>query len=201
MRQAIPALLALSFAVAMPGVPRAQPNDPAAQQIDSFDHVLIDAMKSKAGVQSRYRRLEPAVTRTFNLSAMLRVAVGPAWAKMSPFDQAALLQAFTRYSVANYAKNFTGYSGQSFAVGGVDTRGPDKLVHVQMNNASGGSAATFVYRMRQYDGGWKVIDVFLNGSISELAQQASDFASTVNSGGAPALVKKLNDLSDKLLKS
>jgi phospholipid transport system substrate-binding protein len=200
MRPALPALLALSLVSATPGLPHAQANDPAAQQIDAFDHVLLESMKSKAGVQGRYKRLEPAVQRTFNLSAMLRVAVGPAWVKMSASDQAALLQAFTRYSVANYAKNFTGYSGQQFLLGGVDTRGPDKLVHVNMTSGSG-APVVFVYRMREYDGAWKIIDVFFNGSISELSQQASDFSSTVNSGGAPALVKKLNDLSDKLMKS
>ena len=49
-------------------------------------------------------------------------------------------------------------------------------------------------------GSWKIIDVYLNGSISELATRRSDFGATVSSGGAPALIKKINDLSDGLMK-
>ena len=62
-----------------------------------------------------------------------------------------------------------------------------------------GSPIPLAYRMRNSGGGWKIIDVFYNGSISSLAQQSSDFSGTVAKGGAPALIKKLNDQSDKLL--
>jgi phospholipid transport system substrate-binding protein len=53
--------------------------------------------------------------------------------------------------------------------------------------------------MREAAGGWKIIDVFLNGYVSELAMRRSDFASTLASGGAPALVAKMNQISDGLL--
>jgi phospholipid transport system substrate-binding protein len=54
--------------------------------------------------------------------------------------------------------------------------------------------------MRQSGGSWKVIDVYLNGFVSELATRRSDFAATLSSGGAPALVKKINDLADNVMK-
>jgi phospholipid transport system substrate-binding protein len=54
--------------------------------------------------------------------------------------------------------------------------------------------------MRQVGGTWKVVDVFLNGYVSELATRRADFASTVAAGGAPALVAKINALADGLLK-
>ena len=134
------------------------------------------------GFQGRYRKLEPAVKDTFDLPLMIRFATGTSWSTLSPSDQAALLTAFTRYSTSTWAKNFSSFSGQRFEVGKVDTRGLDKLV----------------YRMRQTTSGqWKVIDVYFNGSISQLSQQRADFASTLASGGAPALVKKIDALSGK----
>ena len=54
--------------------------------------------------------------------------------------------------------------------------------------------------MQQSGGRWKIIDVYFNGSISELAQQSADFASTLAAGGAPALAKKLNAQADTLLR-
>ena len=205
MRPVTSAALALTlFAIAAPAAmapasASAQAGDPAAQTVQRFDDTLLATMKQgKAlGFEGRYRRLDPAVRATFDLPIMIRFAVGTSWSTMSASDQAALLQAFTRFSTSTWAKNFDSYDGQRFQVGAVDTRGPDKLVHTQLVSASG-SPTDLTYRMRQASGGqWKVIDVYFNGSISQLSQQHADFASTLSSGGAPALVRKIDDLSEK----
>jgi phospholipid transport system substrate-binding protein len=142
--------------------------------------------------------MEPAVRSAYDLQAMMRVATGAYWAKMSPADQSALVTAFGRFSAATYAHNFDDYSGQKFVITGVDTRLPDKLVRTQLVIASS-APINLVYRMRQTDGRWRIIDVFYNGTISQLAQQASDFSATLLSGGAPALIKKLDSQTDRLL--
>ena len=59
---------------------------------------------------------------------------------------------------------------------------------------------SFIYRMRQFGGDWRVIDILLDGSISQLSVYRSDFAATLKSGGAQALVKKIDGLADKALK-
>jgi phospholipid transport system substrate-binding protein len=55
--------------------------------------------------------------------------------------------------------------------------------------------------MRQFGSEWRVIDILLDGSISQLSVYRSDFAATLKTGGAPALIKKINALADKALKS
>ena len=204
MRPVTSALCALALAggvaplASAPALAQAQAGDPAAQQVQRFDDTLLATMKEgrSLGFQGRYRKLEPAVKETFDLPLMIRFAVGTSWSTLSPSDQAALLTAFTRYSTSTWAKNFSSFSSQRFEVGKVDTRGPDKLVHTQL--VSSGEPIDLAYRMRQTTSGqWKVIDVYFNGSISQLSQQRADYASTLASGGAPALVKKINDLSDK----
>jgi phospholipid transport system substrate-binding protein len=142
--------------------------------------------------------MEPAVQNTYDLQAMMRVATSAYWTKMSPADQSALVTAFGRFSAATYARNFDTYSGQKFVITGVDTRLPDKLVRTQLV-LSPTSSINLVYRMRQDEGRWRIIDVFYNGTISQLAQQASDFSATLSTGGAPALIKKLNDQTERLL--
>jgi phospholipid transport system substrate-binding protein len=203
--------VALAFAIGAGGVALAvspvststalaQPSDPAAAVIDGFDHTLLDTMKQAKvlGVQGRFRKMETAVRNTYDLQAMMRVATSAYWARMSPADQAALVTAFGRFSAATYARNFSDYSGQKLIITGVDTRLPDKLVRTQLVISSAGPI-NLVYRMRQNDGRWRIIDVFYNGTISQLAQQASDFSATLLSGGAPALIKKLDSQTDRLL--
>ena len=55
------------------------------------------------------------------------------------------------------------------------------------------NADTLFYRMREAGGTWKIVDV-ISGGVSNLALQRADLASTVQSGGVSALVKKLAQL-------
>jgi phospholipid transport system substrate-binding protein len=196
---------AASIVIASPpmaGAALAQASDPAAARIDEFDAALIKTLQAGkgAGPAGRAKVIGPAVEQIFDLGAMVRFAVGPAWTTMAADDQAALQKAYTRYAIANYAKNFDNYSGQKLELDGpVQDRGADKLVKTKLSGP-GASPVALAYRMRNSGGGWKVIDVFYNGSISQLATQRSDFASTLTSGGAKALVAKLDAQTDKLLK-
>jgi phospholipid transport system substrate-binding protein len=195
-----PALLAAAL-LAAPAAAHAQASDPAASVINRFDQSLIDTMKAakSLGPAGRYQRLEPVITQTFDLPQMTRFAVGPVWTTLSPADQQALVRAFTRMTVATYAHNFDGYSGERFTINPqVETRGPDKLVRTQLSS-SGSAPTSLTYRMRQSGGGWKVIDVYYNGAVSSLSGQRSEFASTLRTGGAPALVRKLNSRADELI--
>ncbi len=185
-----------------PAVSMADAADPALAPIDAFDSALIEVMKQgKAlGAEGRYKKLMPAVEETFDLSTMTRFAAGSSWAAASASDQAALIKAFTRLTAANFAHNFDGYGGEQFKSNPiVQTRGLDKLVRTQIV-AKSGAPTDLNYRMRQSGGRWKVIDVYF-GAISQLTAQRSDFAATASSGGAPALVAKMNAKADSLLKS
>jgi phospholipid transport system substrate-binding protein len=189
---------------ALPIAAHAAPSDPALTQIDAFQQTLLEAMKSGGTPQSRFTRLEPAVKSTFDLPAMARFAVGPTWTTIAATDQTAIVKAFSRMSVAQYARNFDSYSGQQFKLDpAVQARGAERLVKSELISPGSATPTTFVYRMRQASqagqAGWKIIDVFYNGSVSQLTTMRADFAGSLKQGGADALVKKLNALSDKLL--
>ena len=179
---------------------KAQTPDPAVQQVQTFYNVLLDSMKhaKELGIKGRYDKLKPAIEQTFDLPDMVRVAVGPGWDTMPAADQQALLVAFERMTIANYAGNFSGYDGEKFVVDPVATaRGTDRVVQSKL--IAKAQPVPFGYRMRQTGGSWKIVDIYLNGYISQLAVQRSDFALTLAAGAAAGLVKKLNALSDKLM--
>jgi len=190
--------LALALAAVGPAA-YAQQADPAAAQIEKFDNALLDVMKraKTLGPRGRFAALQGPIAQTFDLPTMTRFAVGTSWANASPTDQAAMVNAFSRMTVATYAHNFDSYGGEKFTVEKVDTRGPDKLVHTQLTGS--GAPTELVYRMRQNGGAWKVIDVYYNSSVSSMLGQRSEYAATLNSGGAAALVRKLNSRADELL--
>jgi phospholipid transport system substrate-binding protein len=176
-------------------------SDPAAAQVQTLTSALLKAMKAgpHASVTQRYRSLEPVIEQTFALPFMTRLSVGPDWAKFSAQQQTALVAAFSRYTIANYAHNFDDFNGQRFEVDdNVIERGADKVVRSSITS-SGGTPTSLLYRMREVDGTWKIVDVFFNG-VSQLTLHRVDFASAIGAGGAPALIAYLNKLSDGLMK-
>jgi phospholipid transport system substrate-binding protein len=194
--------LALAFAALLLGaLPAAADTDPAVQTVQSFYDALTDSMKQgkQLGLKGRYDKLKPAVEQAYDLADMIKLVVGPSWSSLSADDQKALQDAFERMTIANYASNFDSYSGEKFVVEpAVQARGADKVVQSKL--VTGNQTIPFNYRLRQTPGGWKILDVYLNGSISELATRRSDFGATLSSGGAPALIKKINALADQLMK-
>jgi len=192
-------LLAVTLCAQAPAAMAAQA-DPAAARIEVFDQALISTLKEgpALGAKGRYRKLEPVIEDTFDLPVMTRFAVGPAWATMSPADQQALVKAFTRLSVASYAKNFARFDGERFDIEPtVQTRGADKVVQSHLTPGHG-APVSLTYRMRNAGGAWKIIDVYY-GAISQLTTRRSDFAAPLASGGAKGLLEHLNSLADKLL--
>lgn len=186
---------------AAPATASAEAADPAAAQIDSFYGVLLDSMKNAKtlGVKGRYAKLKPVIEKTFALGDMMRIAAGPGWAKLTDAEKAALTAAFEKKTVAEYASNFDDYNGEKFVVSPtVRSRGIDKIVSSQLITAK--MKVAFGYRMRQVDGSWKVLDIYLNGVISQLATQRSDFSAILaKKNGATALAHSLNAKADKLL--
>ena len=61
-------------------------------------------------------------------------------------------------------------------------RGTDHYVSSKLVTSD--QTVTFIYRMRQFGSSWKIIDVLLDGSISQLNVYRSDFAATMKAGGA-----------------
>ena len=177
------------------------PNDPAAKQIVAFHEALLDSMKQakQLGVTGRYNKLKPVIERTFDLSTMTSEAVGASFGSLSSSDQHALVEAFERMTVASYAHNFDGYSGERFAMDpNVPVRGDHKLVQTTLVVPNDKPHA-FNYVLHPVGGTWKVIDILLEGYVSQAATKRSDFSATVARGGAKALVARLNTISDGLL--
>jgi len=197
----ISALLALFLAAALPlGAAQAQ-GDPAISTVQGFYDSLLDSMKAgKAlGAQGRYNKLKPAVEQAFEIGTMIKYAVGPDWSNASPADQAALTTAFTRMTAAQYAGNFDSFNGEKFVVDpSVTVRGTDHYVSSKLVTKD--QSVAFIYRVRQFGAQWKIIDVLLDGNISQLGVYRSDYAATMKAGGAKALVAKIDEVADKALK-
>ncbi len=201
-RQALSALSALAVLFA-PGVLPTHAfaaGTAPAEPVRAFYDVLLATMHEgqSLGPRGRYARLEPVVLRTFDMSYMTRMAVGPSWSGLSAEKQEQVTQAFARYITATWADRFDGYSGEKLEVTGDRPYANAALVETRIVK-SDGEPVTINYLMRRNADAWRIADVYLTGTISELATRRSEFAAVLRSEGIDGLIAVLNRKSGNMV--
>ena len=193
--------IAVVLAIVLPGPLASQAQAPAgaAAHIQTYYQELMPTIQQagRLSVRERDKRFAPAITTFFDLATMTRLAVGPPWKSFSPAQQAAAQDAFTRFMIAEYASQINDYSGESFVVDPQTSpvsRGGGEIVKTKLLQP-GGRTVNINYLVR----GGRVIDVYLNGTISDLATRRDEFASIIAAGGADGLIKRLQDRTQSLL--
>jgi phospholipid transport system substrate-binding protein len=200
-RRFVVACIGLPLLPLLPAFALAEDTHPAIARIRAFYDALLEVMKDadRLGVRGRYERLAPVIQRTFDLPAMTRIAVGQDWNSIPPDQQAMLVDAFSRMTIATYASRFDGYSGERFEVEpATETRNTGRIVRTRLVPSTG-VPIRLDYLMRGSGDDWKVVDVYLVGAISELATRRSEFLAILRSGGAPGLVEQLREQADRSL--
>ena len=163
--------------------------------IDSFDASLLDVMKNaeKLGYKGRFDKFEPVITKIYDLPLMTRISVGPQWTTLTPDQQTKVIEAFKQLSIATYASRFDGYGGEQFQITGESpANGGDDIVDTKLVRPND-EPVELNYRLRKNGDDWKIIDVYLSGTISQLANYRSEFSTTLRTKGADGLIQLIND--------
>jgi phospholipid transport system substrate-binding protein len=177
----------------------AQTPNASVAKIEAYYQQLMPTIQQAArlSVVERDRRFTPVFTAVFDIPTMTRLAVGSPWRDFSAPQQAAVRDAFAAFIVADYASQIKDYSGERFVVDPQTTpeaRGGGEIVKTKLLQ-SNGRTVSINYLVR----GGRVVDIYLNGTISDLALRRDEFASIIASGGADGLIKKLQERTDNLL--
>jgi phospholipid transport system substrate-binding protein len=188
-------LAGLAFASPIPAAAAPGP----AETIRHFCGELLDTMQraTALGVKGRYQKLEPIVFATFDVPYMARLSIGTAWAGLTPDQKKRASRAYGRYVTAVYATRFDGYSGERFEFLGEQKIKRGTMVKSQIVK-SDGEPVSINYLVHDNVVGWQVRDVYLTGTISELATRRSEFATILRSGGIDGLIASLNKKADDL---
>jgi len=170
------------------------------ETVKSFYAVLLNGMKGGAALhdKGRFDALLPEIHQDFDLSGMSRMAVGAGWTTLSSAQQQAVTSAFARYITATYADNFDSYSGERFEVIGQRSTPYGTIVESWLIQ-SDGTPVTMNYLMRQNGNAWQFGDIYLAGTISQLANLRSQFSSVLAREGPGGLIALLDRKTEMLL--
>jgi phospholipid transport system substrate-binding protein len=187
----VPGLVVLLLAF-ISGELCAQESKPRAV-VSAFQQELLATMKEakRLGFEGRYERLLPAMELAFDFEEITRIAVGRGWVRMNKSKQDQVVDLFRRFSVSTYASALVGYSGEQFEIEsdraepGLGTIIETRLV------PKDDTPVEFDYLLRATPAGWKIVDVYLAGTISELARRRAEFSSIIQAQGVDGLIALL----------
>lgn len=174
----------------------ANADDASAQEVvERLNAAMLQSMQSARdlGYQGRYQLLEPVLRRSFDFPFMARIAVGRDWTELSASAREQVVDLFAEMSIANFAARFDDFSGEHFAIV-AERPGPRDAVVVESELRRPSEPPIGLdYVLREFEDGWRIIDVLLDAKYSELARQRAEFAAVLRSGGLPDLISSLED--------
>jgi phospholipid transport system substrate-binding protein len=172
----------------------------ASDVIGKLNAVFTDVIQNSKtlGYEGRYKKLEPALVEVYDFTEMARVTTGRYWRSFTDDQKQQVVAAFRDLSIATYAARFDGSSGERFEILGEE---PAPAGNLRVNNQivpANGEPIRVDYLLRQDGGQWRVIDVYLKSSVSELAVRRDEFAKVLAKSGFDGLIADLNEKVAKL---
>jgi phospholipid transport system substrate-binding protein len=187
-----------SVAVHPAGTPA--PEADASAVVESFHEVLIEVMKASDSVpfEARKQQVAEALDRAFDMPFMARASVGKVWKALDEDRQREWVELSRQYSAANYAKNFKGWTGQQFQTHGVEPAARDTLLVKTELVQPAEDNARFDYRLRKVDEDWRIIDIQIDGKVSEITLRRADYRSVVERDGFDQLFADVSRKVDEM---
>lgn len=172
----------------------------AAAPVTRLHDTLIEIMKNAGtlGFEGRRQTLEPVLSQVFDFPTMAQAAVGQYWGQMNESERKELLAVFEEFSIATYASRFDGYSGQRFETLGEEPA-PRNAVWVKTqlvlpsdSDNPDGRLINLNYLVHDFGSeGWRIVDVYLGGAVSEMATKRSEYVSVIRREGVSGLLETL----------
>lgn len=164
----------------------------AINVVDRLHTTLANLMLSEETQLDRRKALiSDTLTKSFDLASMTKAILGSrTWNTMPEEQHGAAVDAFSNWMITQYASRFTASSDPEFLTretrdGGLNT----VVVETQLRTKK--KVVSLDYRMRGVDGDFKIIDVFLDGRVSEVALRKSEFRRVIKDSGADGFIAAL----------
>jgi phospholipid transport system substrate-binding protein len=179
--------------------PDAQPPEESAetgatQTIDALQVVLSRVLKESSTLtfEQRVDSLRAAILETYDMEFMALKVLGPYAKQLSDDERRQWFDAFARFTVANYARRFNHYSGQTFETLRAQPASSDTILVRSRVVRPGNTDVDIDYRLHRDGGKWKIVDVYAQGTISELSIRRAEITSLLDTKKFPEVLEYVN---------
>jgi phospholipid transport system substrate-binding protein len=162
--------------------------------VANFQAKLLDTMKQGETLdfEGRYKNLSEPVINSHDLTKITRIVVGREWKTFTDEQKKALVKIFARLSIASYAHNFKGFSGEEFKFDAEETTPRGGVIVHTLLKIPDEKDVKLDYQMKKQGDDWRIINIIANG-VSDLALKRSEYTSILKREGFDALLAKISD--------
>lgn len=202
-RAAASAIL-VSILLTAGGAAHADNRASATEVVEHFQNGLLYTLlhRDELDYGTRIQALEALIAETFDVERVARKVIGgKRFRQLSPAEQRRYLALFTRYVVASRSRHLGTLEGKDFVPLG-RRYGPDGTVVVDVSfREKAREIATVAYVLLPTGKGWRIVDVIIDGGVSELTLRRSEFASVVRDRGVDGLMMALDEKIGELART
>ena len=136
-----------------------------------------------------------AIKSLYDAKKMIQMIVGDHWNIISEEKKKELTHVFEQYITSNYLKMFKNIQDPSFKYINEKKIGKNyRLVKTSMI-IDKSESVEINYLLKKTDNKWRIFDVLLAGSVSEIATKKSEFSKHLETGGVESLIKALKAIT------
>ncbi len=199
-RRKVLALLAvLGVAFVAPGVPSAQ-DVAAGAFLESMTHdVFAKLADSSLSQTEKERDLRSLFRQNFDVPAVSRFVLGKHWRKASTAERQDFVDAFEEMNSRQFLAMVGKFSEEMFSIVKVqqDAANPSLSLVSTKIVQSEGEPISAVWRIRNNDGHYKVLDIVVEG-VSMAITLRHEYGTVVKTDGADGLIAIMREKNAKL---
>ena len=169
----------------------------ATQTISKLHQGLKKISGQNAGIYNTTKKL---ITETYDTEKMLKMIIGDSWKNLNKEIKKEIINVFEEYIAKNYIKRFSKIKNLQFSSLEEKKIGNYKTVksNLILDNDEKISISYLLSPKRQE---WKIFDVLLAGSVSEIATKKSEFKSFIVDGNINPLIDALKKKNKTLIEN
>ncbi len=146
-----------------------------------------------------FPEIKNLISVTHDTEKMIQMIVGRVWEKMNSKQKNEILSEFEEYIAKNYIKRFKNINKPKFTnLESKKYNNAYNMVKTELilnNNEKIGIKYLLIFNNNK----WKVFDILLAGSISEIATKKSEFSTFIRNGDVSPLIAALKKKNSELL--
>ncbi len=193
-REIIALLAVLLFSFSAASVAASAEDSEAGEFVRILGESAVDVLRDKENTTFAEREFafRNILVEGFHIKTISRFVLGRYWRSATEAQRQAYDDVFVDFIVRVYASRFDSYDGEEFEIlQAVDSDiDGDTIVRTHIIRPSGGAPIAVDYRVRVIDGGYRVVDVNVEG-ISMLHTHRVEFASVINRKGMDGFLEEL----------
>ena len=161
----------------------------AADKVKKLHENLLIINFSEKKFQKKILILDEIVGELFNSNKMIKFIYGRKWKDLDKKTKNKLGLTFQKYISFNYVKRFNNIQNLEFEFLGFKEINEERILVKTYLKPSNEEKINLDYIILKEENNWKIFDVLLNGSISEIATKKSEFNSIIRNKGATGLIE------------